>query len=240
MGVLNCESVKTSGEQHFITSHVSGISHGVIIDVGANIGNYSIRLRRSNPEVPIYSFEPHPVTYGKLHKNTEGLNVRTFNLGVGSAPGAMMLYDYADRDGSSHASMYKEVIEQTHHSGAVAHEVTVVALDDFAIEEKIDRVGLLKIDTEGHELEVLKGFRRFIKANRVDMIQFEFNEMNMASRVFFKDFWDLLPNYDFYRMLPGGLLPLRRYNPVLCEIYAYQNIVAKLKKDNPGQPGTAA
>ena len=88
---------------------------------------------------------------------------------------------------------------------------------------------LLKIDTEGHELEVLKGFEPYIRQNKVDLIHFEFNEMNVASRVFFKDFWEFLPNYDFYRMLQDGLIPIKNYNPVYCEIFAYQNIVAKLK-----------
>lgn len=234
LGVLNYESARMSGEQHFIASHVPRIEQGVIIDVGANVGNYSRRLRGSNPDARIYSFEPHPITYKKLRENTEGLKVRSFNLGVGNAQGTRMLYDYADKDGSSHASMYKDVIEKLHHGQAVEHEVDVISLDTFVVSEKIDRVGLLKIDTEGHELEVLKGFQQFIMANRVDLIHFEFNEMNMTSRVYFKDFWDLLPNYDFYRMLPNGLIPIRRYNPALCEIFAYQNIVAKLKKARLG------
>lgn len=228
LGVLNCESDRISGEKHFIASHVPDMTQGVIIDVGANVGNYSKNLRKSNQNIQIFSFEPHPVTYKKLLENMEGLKVRAFNLGVGSTQGKLKLYDYADNDGSSHASMYRDVIEKTHHSQAIAHEVEIISLDAFVISEKIDRVGLLKIDTEGHELEVLKGFQQFIMANKVDMIHFEFNEMNITSRVYFKDFWELLPNYEFYRMLPNGLVPIRRYNPVLCEIFAYQNIVAKL------------
>jgi FkbM family methyltransferase len=230
MGILNHESSQASGELHFMQAQVAGRAEGVILDIGANVGNYSTSLRRANPEIPIYAFEPHPVTYSRLCLNVDGLNVKTFNLGAGCVAGSMTLYDYADRDGSSHASMYKGVIEQIHHGRAIGHEVSVIALDDFVAAEKIDLICLLKIDTEGHELEVLKGFRRTIAANKIDMIHFEFNEMNMASRVFFHDFWELLPNYDFFRMLPGGLLPLPRYNPVACEIFAYQNVVALLKQ----------
>lgn len=58
------------------------------------------------------------------------------------------------------------------------------------------------------------------------MIHFEFNETNIISHVFFRDFWQQLPGYDFYRMLPSGLIHLKRYSPLLCEIFAYQNIVA--------------
>ena len=95
--------------------------------------------------------------------------------------------------------------------------------------KEIERVLLLKIDVEGHELEVLKGFESYIKEGKVDLIHFEFNKLNVASRIFFKDFWEFLPNYDLYRMVRDGLVPIKVYDPTHCEIFAYQNIVAKLK-----------
>jgi FkbM family methyltransferase len=231
LGVLNYESHKLSGEACFIENYVSKIGKGIVFDVGANVGDYSKILRKSNQDIEIYAFEPHPVTFQKLLKNTECLDIKTFNVGVGSVAGALKLYDYDNQDGSSHASLYKDVIEQIHKGNAVEHEVKIITLDEFANEHEIERVSLLKIDTEGHEMEVLKGFEQFIRANKVDLIHFEFNEMNVVSRVFFKDFWDFLPNYDFYRMLPDGLAPIKHYSPVFCEIFAYQNIVAKLKTE---------
>lgn len=90
---------------------------------------------------------------------------------------------------------------------------------------------MLKIDTEGHELNVLKGARLTIAKGMVDVIQIEFNEMNVISRTFFKDIIDILPGYDFYRLLPDGLLPLGAYKILDFEIFAFQNIVA-LKHGN--------
>lgn len=90
---------------------------------------------------------------------------------------------------------------------------------------------MIKIDAEGHELKVLAGARRSIARGMIEAIHFEFNAMNITSRVFFRDFYDLLPGYRFYRMLPGGLAPLGDYDPVTCEILAYQNIVA-LRQDS--------
>jgi hypothetical protein len=55
--------------------------------------------------------------------------------------------------------------------------------------------------------------------------------MNVSSRTYFRDFWNLLPNYNFYRLLPDGMVKIERYSPVFCEIFAYQNIVAILKQN---------
>ena len=231
LGILNYKSDKQSGEANFAISHLSKVKKGIIFDVGANVGNYSKSLIEVNQNVDIFCFEPHPSTFQKLLSNVNHLGIKSFNLGVGSSNGTLNLYDYAGNDSSSHASLYKEVIEEIHKGQAVEHEVKIITLTAFANEHKIERVLLLKIDTEGYELEVLKGFEPYIRQNKVDLIHFEFNEMNVASRVFFKDFWDFLPNYDFYRMLPDGLAPIKIYNPVFCEIFAYQNIVAMLKTD---------
>jgi FkbM family methyltransferase len=231
LGVLNYKSDKQSGEANFVMSHFSNVKKGVIFDVGANVGNYSKSLREINRNMEIYCFEPHPRTFQKLLSTVGPLEIKTFNVGIGSADGKLKLYDYANNKGSEHASLYKDVIETIHQGKAVEHEVEIVTLNTFAIEHQIERVLLLKIDTEGHELEVLKGFEPYIRQNKVDLIHFEFNEMNVVSRVFFKDFWEFLPNYDFYRMMQDGLIPIKNYNPVYCEIFAYQNIVAKLKTE---------
>ena len=64
------------------------------------------------------------------------------------------------------------------------------------------------------------------------MIQFEFNEMNVASRVFFRDFWLMLPNYEFYRLMVDGMIRIDKYDPIYCEIFAFQNIVAFRRKSD--------
>ena len=87
----------------------------------------------------------------------------------------------------------------------------------------------MKIDTEGNELEVIRGCAKSIALGKIKIIHFEFNEMNIAARVFFKDFWDILSEYDFYRLLPNGMMRIKKYDPLFCEIFAYQNIVAIYK-----------
>jgi len=232
LGVLNYKTDKQSGEDYFLRNELKIMNGGVVLDVGANIGDYCSFLKRMNSTLNIYAFEPHPVTYQRLVSNTEKLAIKVFNVGVGATEGRLVLYDYANNDGSEHASLHKGVIEQIHKGQAIGHEVKVISLENFIAQHGIEKIELLKIDTEGHELEVLRGAANLLKNGKIKLIHLEFNEMNVVSRVFFKDIWDILPNYDFYRMLPDGLVPIKNYNPVFCEIFAYQNIVARLKVRN--------
>lgn len=230
LGILNYKTDKQSGEDYFLRNEIKKLKGHIILDVGANIGDYCSFIKQKDQAYDVYAFEPHPKTYQQLVKNIQGLAIKTFNVGIGATASSLVLYDYASNDGSEHASLYKGVIEEIHKGKAVSYNVKVISLDEFVFQHKIDKVALLKIDTEGNEFEVLKGAEGLLEAGKIEMIHFEFNEMNVISRVFFKDIWDFLPNYNFYRMLPDGLVHVRNYNPVFCEIFAYQNIVAKLKE----------
>ena len=109
LGILNYESYKLSGEQAFMESYFSTLKEGVVLDIGANVGNYSKSIFKISPDIQIYSFEPHPITYKKLTMSIASKNFHPFNLAVGSKNSELQLYDYDDQDGSSHASMYKKL-----------------------------------------------------------------------------------------------------------------------------------
>lgn len=229
LGVLNYENNSVSGEKKMLEKIVVH-KNMTVIDAGANIGNYSINVMQLEPTSNIYSFEPHPNTFVKLVEASEKYGFKAFNLGCGNEKSKLRLYDHANKNGSSHASLYKGVIEEIYKDKSEEILVDLIKLDDFASEQGISQIDLLKIDTEGNELNVLKGFEKYIKSKKVAMIHFEFNEMNVVSRTFFKDFYEFLEEYDFYRLLPDSLVPLGEYNPLFCEIYAFQNILA-IRKD---------
>ncbi len=105
-------------------------------------------------------------------------------------------------------------------------------MDDFARKQGLKEIDLLKIDTERSEFDLPKMCSDFIAQKRIKAIHFGFNEMNIASRVFFKDFWEFLADYEFYRMMPNGLAAIKTYSPWLCEIFAYQNIMVLLRRES--------
>ncbi len=231
LGILNYKSNYISGERAWLKSALCDLNKPVVLDVGANVGDYSAMILEANSSAIIYAFEPHPKNVTRLKSrfgaNWVGVIVPS---AVGNVRGSLDLYDYLDKDGSSHASLYKEVIEEIHGQKSVKHSVEVLTIDDFCRDSCIEHIDLLKIDTEGNELKCLQGARRMLESGAIDAIHFEFNEMNVISHATFKDFWDILNGYSFARLLPGGQkLPIDNYSALECELYAYQNIIALRK-----------
>ncbi len=232
LGVLNYQSEYLTGEKAWLRGYLKDKVKPIVLDVGANVGNYSKNVLDSNGNCSLFAFEPHPSTYKKLTLNINFANFKPFNVGVGNENGILELYDYDTKDGSSHASLYRDVIKDLHKGNPISHSVNIIALDKFLISQNIQAVDLLKIDTEGNEFNVLLGCKEFLNNRKIKAIHFEFNEMNIVSKVSFKDFLDFLKEYELYRILPGGkLLKIKKYSPINCEIYAFQNIVAILKED---------
>lgn len=235
LGILNYQDRNISGELTFLRQCLKNKVSPVVLDVGANVGGYSRDVVAINPSVTVFAFEPHPLTFERLVSNIGARpNIRPFRCAVGDRAGRHVLYDRHSEGGTMHASIFREVIEDIHQVQSTGYEVNLVTLDEFIEEHRLGRVDLLKIDTEGYEMNVLKGGINAIRSGIFKTIQFEFNEMNVVSRVFFKDFIDALPQYQFHRMLPGGLQRIDRYDPVRCELFAFQNIVAILREE-PGR-----
>jgi FkbM family methyltransferase len=200
---------------------------GIICDVGANVGDYAKLLRSAFPLATIYCFEPVPKNFEQLEKNTEDLNTNNILTALGSKTGVLKLYLGENNDDGAMATAYKDTLETFFpFVGQVNKtvETPVTTLDTFFKDKP--RIDFLKIDVEGHELEVLKGAIELINDNRIDIIQFEFGEFNIFSKSFIFDFYQILSHYTLYRIMPQNkLTPMGNYNSSL-EVFKYQNILA--------------
>ena len=229
LGVLNYQNDDISGERYLLRNWLPKTikrPKPVFFDVGANVGHYSEMMLKFFPTAFVHAFEPHPINFAHLVKlNFPVDRAKCHNVAVGHTKSSMMLYDHAENDGSQHASLHEATITEFHEHAAVGTQVQVETLDAVALNEGVDYIDFLKIDTEGHELAVLAGASRLLLERKIGCIQFEFNALHVFSRAFFRDFRTVLSNYDFYRLLPNGLLPLDT-SITATEIFGFQNILA--------------
>lgn len=141
-----------SGYQRILCTHQKLIKLAVIdnartvIDIGANVGYFSILCRDLFPKSKIFSFEPTPKTFQCLRNNFEDdINTKVFNLAISDFNGkAKMNFD----------EQYSAV-SQISDEGSI--DVNVRKLDDVIKENNIDCIDILKIDTETFEAHVLRG-----------------------------------------------------------------------------------
>ncbi|MEI9920263.1 MAG: FkbM family methyltransferase [Bacteroidota bacterium] len=199
-----------------------------LFDVGANVGEFTLEILEAfrNKPIQLYAFEPSARTSEQLVARIGNApNVHVVQKAVGDKVGTAELF-FPSGGSSALGSLYQRDLSHVNAFFNEKEQVTVITVDQFCDDNKIDYVHLLKIDVEGHELGVLKGAKSMMERNAVEVIQFEFGGTSLDSRTFFKDFYQLLsPKYRIYRILPHGLRELASYSEKL-EIYQSANYLA--------------
>jgi len=238
LGVLNSEGPKATGEAWLCKKLNQEMQVRTIVDVGANLDIFGIS---EFSEADIYACEPHPKTFLKMSRGLSAKvkkgHLHLLNIALSDHLGTEYLWDFADDADLKHtqptstlSSLHKAVIEDIHKQKAQSYKVKVLTLDGLASASNIRHIDILKIDTEGNELKVLEGAKNILRQKKVEVILFEFNEMNVISGTFFYDFVKLLPDYRFFRLLPSGLIPISEYRPLTHEIFGFQNILCVRKE----------
>lgn len=228
-GILKYKNNNVSGEKYVIESVLKKYfpdEEVTIFDVGAHIGNYSKEIKQAFPYSKIYAFEPNIYAFKSLDDRLSGTDIERFCVGLSSSTSKQEMYIFASKKQSQLTSLYKKVLSDLHRADEILEiEIETISLDEFCEKRKIEKINFLKIDTEGHELEVIIGAKKMISAGKIEIIQFEFNEMNVVSRVFLKDFYDELIDYNIYRIDSSRLIPLFDYSSS-NEIFQFQNFLA--------------
>jgi FkbM family methyltransferase len=129
----------------------------VFVDVGANIGGYSIRAAKY---CKVYAIEPLPRNYKilKINEKLNNVKINSFNIAAGKERGKIKLY-YTQGNWGSPSVKYKQ---------NYFIEVEMKPLDEIISEEHID---LIKIDVEGAEDLVLEGARNCLKRTKMVIIE---------------------------------------------------------------------
>jgi len=159
-----------------------------VVDIGANIGLFSLFVLDACPNAKIYSFEPSPIVYDLLKANCDayGIDVRAFNCGVSdrAKTARFTFYEkssvfsgfYSDEHEDKEAirAVVRNVLRGQTSEGnesleeyvgeltqdrlrQTTCECRLTSVSDIIRENGIDRIGLLKIDAEKSELDILRG-----------------------------------------------------------------------------------
>jgi FkbM family methyltransferase len=219
-----------SGEKsviNLINEHFKRIKFLTIFDVGANVGQYTLLLKKTfGNKVIIHSFEPSRKTFDKLKinvKNKTRIHIHNFGLGISNTNTIL----YSDSDESGLASIFKRRLDHFKIEMNQNEEIKIKTLDSFCTDKNIEHIHFLKLDVEGSELKVFKGASKMLNSGGINFIQFEFGGCNIDSKTYFQDFYYLLKdNYKIFRIVKDGLFQINTYKE-MYEVFLTTNYFAK-------------
>jgi FkbM family methyltransferase len=220
MGVGTAGRTALSGEAVSVKRLRPG---AVIFDVGANVGQFAT-LAQTVPNCKLYCFEPGKHTFAALSENIHRATL--FSLALAAEPGTLTLhYDHA---GSGLASLTKRRLDHHGIGFEGSEQVDVETMDRMCAQLGVTSIDLLKIDVEGHELDVLRGAKDMLAKRAIGSVQFEFGGCNIDTRTFFQDFYYFFKDAGMviHRITPSGYLhPITQYRE-LNEQFGTTNYLA--------------
>ena len=141
-----------------IAHYLQGRALNVAFDVGAHRGETTLKLLDAFPGAQIHSFEPLPENFAALRQMTASTAAHAINAAVSDSSGVLEI--------ARGEATYQSGVD----AGGERIEVRSLTVDEYADAQGIERLGLLKVDTEGHEEAVLRGAHRRLEAGAIEFV----------------------------------------------------------------------
>jgi len=183
--------------------------HDIVLDVGANRGDWTAALLQAIPHSSVFCFEPSAVGYAQLTTRfSQNDRVSLIQTAIAKECGVASLF--ADSPGSTLGSLSHRAVEHLGISFAHRETVSVTTLDTWCRSASVSPT-VVKLDIEGHELGALEGGTSILQS--VLVVQFEFGPSNIETRTYFRDFYTFFRDVGFrvFRLSPRGLVPVEGY-----------------------------
>lgn len=167
-----------------------------IFDVGANIGQTWKEFRYNEPASKIFCFEPVAETFQELKNATKNdKNCIIENCAFGSETGEKMIHLFEPN--SPLNSLRDDIMNSA--KNARKEVVNIDTLDNYCATHSIQKIDLLKIDTEGYELNVLEGSKSMLDSNNISFIYCEVGFLKRSIRhTNFSDLTEWLADHNYY------------------------------------------
>jgi len=175
---------KTNGEE-VVIKKLSKFNFNTVFDVGGNVGDYSVMLRKYFPNAAIHTFEIFENNLETIQEKNSGDDNITINpFGLSNENGTIKVKYYGKGSGVN------SIHDYPHKGESTWEECNIIKGDDYVKEKAINTIDFLKIDTEGSENLVLEGFIDILKNGGVKVIQFEYGYVNIISKFLLYDFYN--------------------------------------------------
>lgn len=169
-----------------VLKKIARTNPGIIIDAGANVGDYSILANQIMPACKIYAFEPVESTFQHLLSTIKDLkNVVPIKKGLFKENCELAINLFASNE---HSSIYD--IEGLPIGSDSQQKIELVRGDDFIKDNQIDSIDFLKLDVEGAEYDALLGFENAIKHGAIKAVQFEYGYINISTKKLLVDYYN--------------------------------------------------
>jgi FkbM family methyltransferase len=197
----------------------------VIFDVGANVGQTRRYFRFHMPDASIYSFEPVQATYQQLKNSAAGDNNCVLeNMAFGDKAGEKTIRLF---DGD--LTVLNSLRDDAMNNAANAREETIKidTVDRYCNAHNIKKIDLLKIDTEGFEINVLKGAEEMLQNGNIAFVYCEtgFQQSNNRN-TYFPTLTEYLAerNYLFFGLYQMDYHDWKRGNGLGNALYIHKTV----------------
>jgi FkbM family methyltransferase len=182
----------SNGEARVIECLSAGCGIETIFDVGANEGTWSLLAASKFPQATIHAFELSPPVAAKLLDNVAAEPRIVANArGMSDANKEIEFFYTPDWNTLSSG------VAVTGNTAIEKMRGQVIRGADYCREKNIPRIDFLKMDVEGMEDSVLRGFGELLERQAIRVIQFEYGRVNIESHFLLKDFYTLLTAHGF-------------------------------------------
>ncbi|MBD2452893.1 FkbM family methyltransferase [Nostoc sp. FACHB-87] len=148
-----------------LSNRINSYNFKTIFDCGAHRGETAINFSKKFPSAKIYSFEPVQSNFESLRKNVEKYpQISSYNFALGDKEETIAIQ--INSDSQTH-SLKNRVTENEKQNSEV---IQVITIDSFLSSHCIASIDLLKIDTEGYELNVLQGAKQSLTSNKINFV----------------------------------------------------------------------